>query len=88
MELKRWLSRWLSGSEVSERFLDRGEVGKHTVQGGQLQHHPHLLIRCGQPEVALGAANQLERRDDRAQAGAVDEADAFQVDDQTEAGRS
>src|SRR6476646_10602619 len=68
-----------SGSEVSERFLDSGEVGKHPVQGGQLEHHPHLLIGSRQPEVALGAAHQLESRDDRAEAGAVDEAHAFEV---------
>src|SRR6478609_3486506 len=44
-----------TGSEVSERFLDSGEVRKHPVQGGQLEHHPHLLVGGREPQVALGA---------------------------------
>src|SRR5487761_724717 len=52
------------GSEVSEGFLDSGEVWKHPVQSGQLEDHPHLLIGGCQPQVALGAADQLDRRGD------------------------
>ena len=51
--------------EASEGFLDRPEIRKDAVQGGQLENHPYLLVGSGKPELALGASDLLERRDDR-----------------------
>src|SRR5438105_14735746 len=78
-----WNSNGCANSEVSERVLDRWVVREDAVQRGELQDHAHLLVRRRESQVAPAAANQLECGDHRAQARAVDEADAFQVDDQT-----
>src|ERR1700674_951754 len=68
-------------SEASQGFLYCGVVRKHPVERGQLEHYTNLLVGGGKPQVALRAADLLQRRDDGAEACAVDEADALQVDD-------
>src|ERR1700682_4719771 len=68
-------------SEASQGFLYCGVVRKHPVERGQLEHNTDLLVGGGQPQVALRAADLLQRRDDGAEASAVDEADPLQVDD-------
>src|SRR5579859_3372881 len=78
-----WNSNGCANSEVSERVLDRRVVGEDAIQRGQLQDHTHLLVRRREPQVAPAAPDQLECGDHRAQARAVDEADAFHVYDQT-----
>src|SRR5258708_18813056 len=67
-------------SEASQGFLYGGVVRKNPVERGQLEHYTDLLVGGGQPQVALRASDLLQRRDDGAQAGAVDEADPLQVD--------
>src|SRR5262249_41009657 len=66
-----------------ERVLDRGVVREHAVESRQLEDYANLLVRRGEPQVALRSADQLQRRDHRAEPGAVDEAHPFQVDDKT-----
>src|ERR1700674_5444655 len=68
-------------SEASQGFLYCGVVRKHPVERGQLEHYTNRLVGGGKPQVALRAADLLQRRDDGAEAGAVDEADPLQVDD-------
>src|SRR5229473_6499021 len=67
-------------SEASQGFLYRCVVRKNPVERGQLEHYADLLVGGGEAQVALRASDLLQRRDDRAQAGAVDEADPLQVD--------
>src|SRR5258708_31270559 len=67
-------------SEASQGFLYGCVVRKNPVERGQLEHYTDLLVGGGQPQVALRASDLLRRRDDGAQAGAVDEADPLQVD--------
>jgi len=67
--------------EASEGFLDRRVVGEYSIERGELEHHTNLLVGSGEPELALAASHLLERRDHRTEASAVDEADAFHVDD-------
>src|SRR5258706_747318 len=68
-------------SEASQGFLYCRVVRKYPVERGQLEHDSDLLIGSGKPQIAFGAADLLERGDDRPEPCAVDEADAFQVYD-------
>src|ERR1700675_1208713 len=67
-------------SEASQGFLYCGVVRKDPVERGQLEHYTNLLVGGGKPQVALRAADLLQRRDDRAEACAVDEADPLEID--------
>src|SRR5579864_3261778 len=69
------------GLEAREGFLESREVRKDLVQGGELEDDAHLLIRRCKAELALPVADPLQRRDDRAEACRVHEADALHVDD-------
>src|ERR1700730_7673784 len=66
-------------SEASQGFLYCGVVRKDPVERGQLEHYTNLLVGGGKPQVALRAADLLQRRDHRAEACAVDEADPVEV---------
>src|SRR6266550_1682954 len=71
----------LIGLKAGEGFLDSRVVGEDPIQGGELQHETSLLVGRRQAQLALAAADLLQRRDHRAEAGRVDEAHAFHVDD-------
>src|SRR5260370_6920841 len=80
-----WNSKALSllptGLEAREGFLDSCVVRKDPVEGGELEHHADLLVRRGEPQLTLSAADLLQRRDHGTEPCGVDEADALHVDD-------
>src|SRR2546427_6754686 len=71
----------LIGLKAGEGFLDGRVVGEDPIQGGELEHDASLLVGSGQAQLALAAADLLQRRDHGAEAGRVDKANALHVDD-------
>src|SRR5712691_1333611 len=64
-------------------FIHRGVTREHPMQPDDLDDRLHRRLHVRQPNVALLARllQPLQRRDERAEAGGVDEIDAIQVDD-------